>query len=66
MSVAVTLIVDGFVKLRDRRALETMREHRQRLREILQERLGGCFDVSRSIEICDDDIVIVEAALARL
>jgi len=66
MSVAVKLIVDGFVRLRDRRALETMREHRQRLRKSLQERVGGCFDVSRSIELCDDDIVIVEAGLARL
>jgi hypothetical protein len=66
MSSAVTLIVDGFVRLSDRRALESMREHRQRLRESLQERAGGCFDVSRSIELCDDDIVIVEAGLARL
>ena len=66
MSNAVKLIVDGFVKLRDRGALDAMREHRRRLRKSLQERVGGYFDVSRSIELCDDDIAIVEAGLARL
>jgi len=66
MSNAVRLIVDGFVRLSDRRALESMREHRQKLRSSLEERAGGCFDVSRSIELCDDDIVVVEAGLARL
>ena len=66
MSSAVKLIVDGFVKLNDRRALDQMREHRKKLREILQERVGGYFDVSRSIELCDDDLLIVEEGLARL
>ena len=66
MSDAVKSIVSALVKLNDRTALEVMREHRQRLREGLLQRVGGCFDVSRSIKVCDDDIVIVEAGLARL
>ena len=33
-----------------------MREHRQRLRKSLQEKAGGWVDVSRSIQIFDDDI----------
>lgn len=66
MSNAVKLIVDGFVKLNDRRALDEMREHRRKLREMLQEKAGGYFDVSRSIELCDDDLLIVEEGLARL
>ena len=66
MSNAVKLIVDGFVKLNDRRALDEMREHRWKLREMLQEKAGGYFDVSRSIELCDDDLLIVEEGLARL
>jgi hypothetical protein len=36
------------------------------LRGILQEKTGGCFDVSRSIEIYDNDIAVVDAGLARL
>ena len=66
MSEAVRLIVDAFVSLSDRNALEAMREHRQRLRRGLEAKAGGCFDVSRSIQLCDNDIGIVEAGLARL
>ena len=66
MSDAIKSIVSALVKLNDRTALEVMRAHRQRLRDSLQQRVGGCFDVSRSIKVCDDDIVIVEAGLASL
>jgi hypothetical protein len=66
MSDAVKLIVDAYVSLKDRAALEKMREHRQRLRKSLQEKAGGWVDVSRSIQIFDEDIEAVEAGLARL
>jgi hypothetical protein len=66
MSDAVKLIVDAYVSLKDRAALEEMREHRQRLRKSLQEKAGGWVDVSRSIQIFDEDIEAVEAGLARL
>jgi len=66
MSDAVKLIVDAYVSLKDRAALEEMREHRQRLRKSLQEKAGGWVDVSRSIQIFDEDIDAVEAGLARL
>jgi hypothetical protein len=66
MSDAVKLIVDASVSLKDRAALEEMREHRQRLRKSLQEKAGGWVDVSRSIQIFDEDIEAVEAGLARL
>ena len=66
MSDAVKLIVDAYVSLKDRAALEEMREHRQRLRKSLQEKAGGWVDVSRSIQIFDEDIEAVETALARL
>ena len=58
--------VDGYVGLKDRLALEKMREHRQRMRSSLQERAGGPFDLSQSIRLCDEDIEVVEAGLARL
>lgn len=66
MSDAVKLIVDAYVSLKDRAALEEMREHRQRLRKSLQEKAGGWVDVSRSIQIFDEDIEAVEAGLAGL
>ena len=66
MSDAVKLIVDGYVSLQDRLALEQMREHRQRMRSLLQEKAGGPFDVSGSVRLCDDDIEIIEAGLAKL
>lgn len=66
MPDAMSLIVDALVRLNDRKALDEMREHRQRLRSIVQEKAGGYFDVSRSIEIYDRDIAAVEAGLARL
>ena len=66
MSDAVKLIADAYVSLKDRAALEEMREHRQRLRKSLQEKAGGWVDVSRSIQIFDEDIEVVETGLARL
>jgi hypothetical protein len=66
MSEAVKLIVDAYVSLKDRVALEEMREHRQRLRRDLGAKAGGWVDVSRSIQLFDEDIEAVEAGLARL
>ena len=66
LSEAVNLIVDACVSLNNRAALEEMREHRQRLRRGLREKAGGWLDVSRSIQIFDEDIEAVEAGLARL
>jgi hypothetical protein len=66
MSDALKLIVDAYVSLKDRVALEEMREHRQRLRSDLQAKAGGWVDVSRSIQLFDEDIEAVEAGLARL
>jgi hypothetical protein len=63
---AVKLIVDAYVTLKDRVALEEMREHRQRLRRDLQAKAGGWVDVNRSIQLFDEDIEAVEAGLARL
>ena len=45
MSDAVKLMVDAHVSLKDRVALEEMREHRQRLRRNIQQKAGGWVDV---------------------
>jgi hypothetical protein len=66
MAESVKLIVDAYVSLKNRQALEDMREHRQRMRKQLQDRATGAFDVSRSVRDFDEDIRIVEAGLGRL
>jgi hypothetical protein len=66
MANSVKLIVDTYVSLKNRQALEDMREHRQRMRKQLQDSASAAFDVSRSVRDFDEDIRIVEAGLERL
>ena len=66
MSDAINWIVNSYVSLKDREALETLREHRQKLRKQLQERSTGVFNVGYSIRTLDDDLAYIEAGLTRL
>ena len=66
MSESVRLIVNAYVQLRDRQAIEELREHRQMLREKLQAIAGGDFDPSRSLRLIDSDLSEIDAGLARL
>ena len=66
MSGAIGLIVDGLVYLKDRGALEEMREHRQRLRELLLQNRKGAFDPGKSLQLFDDEIAVIEMGLHRL
>jgi hypothetical protein len=66
MSEAVKLIVDAYVGLNNREGLEEIREHRRKLLKSLHEKAGACFDVSKTIQTCKEDIEIVEAGLAKL
>ena len=66
MSEAVRLIVAGYIRLKDRKAIEDMRLHRQRLRNDLIERSKGCFDVAGSIRLFDEDILAIEEGLREL
>jgi hypothetical protein len=65
MSSAITLIVDGYVRLRDRNALEELQLHRRKLVETLQA-LGGPFDPASPIKQNQDELRIIEAGIARL
>ena len=65
MSSAMTKIVDGYVKLRDRQALEELQVHRRNLIEALQA-IGGPLDVASPIKQNRYELVIIEAGLARL
>ncbi len=64
MSSAIELIVDGYAQLGDRRALEDLRMHRQRLAVDLKAVNG--LDCSRSIEQIEEEIEAIEAGLTRL
>jgi hypothetical protein len=66
VSEAVKLVVDGFVSLKDRVALEEMRQHRQRLRGELQQRAGGLDVVGYSLKIIDADLEAIEDGFAKL
>ena len=50
----------------DRKALEEIREHCQRMLKILQGKTGGWFDVSEISQTCDQKIEIVQAGLNKL
>jgi hypothetical protein len=66
MSVAMKLIVDAYVSLKNRKALEDMREHRQRLKRELLTKQTDAFDFSNSIRAFDDEVVVIETGLQRL
>ena len=66
MSEAVKLIVAGYIRLKDRKAIEDMRRHRQALRNDLN-RSKGCLDiVGRSIRVVEEDILVIEEGLREL
>ena len=66
MSEAAKLIVNGFVSLKNRQALEEMRAHRQRLKADLQRRSGPHFDFSLALRDIDGDLGEIESGFSRL
>jgi hypothetical protein len=54
------------VQLRDRQAIEQLREHRRLLRRKLQAIAGGDFDPSRSMRLIDSDLSEIDSGLAVL
>jgi hypothetical protein len=66
MSVALGMIVDGYVSLKNRQALEELREHRQRLRMQLLLKRGSAFDPGKSIKLFETEVAMIENGLERL
>jgi hypothetical protein len=66
MSEAIKLIVDGYLSLKNRDALEDLRAHRQRLRKQLEERTPGGIDAGPAMDAFDEDLRVIEAAINRL
>jgi hypothetical protein len=64
MSEAIQQIVDAYVRLNNRRALEDLRMHRERMAVDLKSRTG--FDLSLPIQQIDEEIAVIEAGLERL
>ena len=64
MSEAIQQIVDAYVRLNNRRALEDLRMHRQRMAVDLKSRTG--FYLSLPIRQIDEEIAVIEAGFERL
>ena len=65
MSEAIERIVGTYVKLRNRKVLEDMKVHRQRLINELKS-VHGAFDTSLLIKQFDDEMTVIEAGLTML
>mgnify|MGYP003707159415 CR=1 FL=1 len=64
MPSAIEQIVETYIRLRNRRGLEELMMHRQRLLVDLKGRSG--YDFSLPIGQIDEEISIIEAGLSRL
>ncbi|MBR0994318.1 hypothetical protein JQ580_26710 [Bradyrhizobium japonicum] len=64
MSKAIDLIVAGYVKVRDRRALSELLAHRRKMLAELQSVTG--INPTGSIEAVKEEIDVVEAGLEEL
>lgn len=64
MPLAISLIVDGYVRLEDREALETLRAHRAQMLESARSIVE--IDTSRMMASLREEIEIIEAGLSRL
>jgi hypothetical protein len=64
MPSAIEQIVETYVRLKNRRGLDQLMMHRQRLAIDLKSRSG--YDFSVPISQVDEEIAIIEAGLSRL
>jgi len=66
MDKAIERIVDAYVRLQSRKALEDLRTHRRGLLADLKGRSDSVYDLSGPIQQLEDEIAIVEAGLQKL
>lgn len=64
MPNAIALIVDGYVSVNDRRALDDLRIQRRKLAVDLKARTD--FDDRTTIQQIEEDIIVIEAGPAQL
>jgi hypothetical protein len=65
MSQAMQTIVDGYVKLSGRKALQDLKQHRERLATELRS-LNSVLDLNSTIGSLETEIAIIDDGLARL
>jgi hypothetical protein len=66
MSEAVKLIVDGYVRLKDRVKIEELRDHRQALREALKVKNSEVFNTTYLSHVIDSELEVIEAGFTSL
>jgi hypothetical protein len=66
MSIALSMVVDGLVTLKDRQTLEQMREHRQQLCERLLKSRNRLFDPSKLVSLYETEVEVIETGLQKL
>jgi hypothetical protein len=66
MTKAIENIVAGYVTLKNRQALEDIREHRQRLLHEARMHAGSWVSVKSLSSLLQDEIDVVDAALSGL
>jgi hypothetical protein len=64
MSLAMSLIVDGYVRLGDRDALENLRAHRRGMLDAAMSVTG--LDNSRMLAALKDEVAMIDAGLSTL
>jgi hypothetical protein len=66
MDKAIELIVDAYVRLQNRKALEDLRTHRRRLLADLKGRSSSVYDLNGPIRQLEDELAVIDAGLQRL
>jgi hypothetical protein len=66
MSKAMELIVQVYVRHQNRRALEDLRKHQQKLALELRARARSGYDFSLPVRQINEEIAVIEAGLERL
>jgi hypothetical protein len=64
MASAIELIVDSYVQLGDRQALQVLLDRREKLAQHLQGVVG--YDVGKVLQEIENDIVVISAGLGRV
>ena len=66
MDKAIEQIVDDYVRLQNRNALEDLRTQRQGLLSDLKGRSDSAYDVSGAMRQLEDELAVIEAGLQKL
>ncbi|MBK3665315.1 hypothetical protein JJE66_29295 [Bradyrhizobium diazoefficiens] len=64
MSTSIELIVAGYVKVKNRKALEQLRVHRRKLLNELKEVTG--INPINAVQTVQDELLVIEAGLEEL